>query len=193
MLWLKGCGASEPVYVSVPVTVPEVSGSLPEEKPGHKQIDSTKTITKNVINPINQKLIAENKILKYKYAKADSALQAKMYSDAIAVQDFTYQQEDQYLKLSIVGKVGLGEVQSILPTYTIKERIVESRVKFPVTKYRILLGGEIGASENFDFTSKANLAFQNQKGNMITASYQRVNGVDYVLAGYYFNLYTRKK
>ncbi|SFU77058.1 hypothetical protein SAMN05216480_12311 [Pustulibacterium marinum] len=191
-LWFNGCGAS-PEEKEIMVTVPAVSGSLPATQPKHSIVLPSpvgKTDTVFVPNPVNEKLLAENQQLKDSFAKVSATQKVEMYSDAIQINDFSYQQEDSYINLTVAGKVR-GQILSMLPTYTIKERIVAAKVTVPQTKFRLLAGVEVGNNLQFNsFNFKADLFFQNASGNMLQVSYDTDQRI-YV--GYHFSIFKIRK
>ena len=77
--------------------------------------------------------------------------------------------------------------------YTIKAKSID----LPYQKsfrYRILAGGEVGINKELNQgVIKANLMFQNKKGNIISGSYQKIGSQEYYLAGFHKNLFTREK
>ncbi len=193
LYWFKGCGASAPEEKEIKVTVPAVSGSLPATQPKHSVIlpaPAGKIDTVFIPNPVNEKLLAENQQLKDSFAKANAMQKVEMYSDAIQINDFSYQQQDSYLNLTVTGKVR-GQILSMLPTYTIKERIVAAKVTVPQTKFRLLAGVEVGNNLQFNSANfKADLFFQNAKGNLFQVSYDTDQRI-YV--GYHFSIFKIRK
>jgi hypothetical protein len=60
-------------------------------------------------------------------------------------------------------------------------------------KFRLLIGGGIGMSKELNQgLIKANLGFQNKKGNVAFASYMRLNNIGYILGEYNFSIFTLK-
>ena len=178
-LWFKGCSGSTPSPQIAKVIVPEVKGNFQAKKPVHEPIvinanskanmQKGETIYKE--NPIDKKLIAENEKLKSDYAKASDSIKQLSFNKAIQLNKFSTKFEDENLLLNINGVVQ-GEVKEITPNYIIKEKKVEVPVKVKETVFRLLGGLEVGNNTKLDnFKVKANLMFQNRKGNIISGSF----------------------
>jgi len=139
----------------IPVKWPEKDQKKPIIKWKDKEII--------VENPLNTELVEQ-------YVKAkDSIERLNLYLKSIQLNSFSSKFEDDNLLLNINGTVR-GEVQEITPSYTIKKREVE--VKTKETVFRLLAGAEVGSSiivPKLNF--KANLMFQNRKGDIISGSY----------------------
>jgi hypothetical protein len=175
-LWLKGCTSSstEPQIANVEVTVPEVQGVFEPKKPDHELIKLPKNDKSKIVkveNPINQQLVAENEALKLAFAKETDSLKKQLaYEKSVALNNFSTKFEDENLELNIEGVVQ-GEVKEITPSYKIKERKVETAVKEKQVAFRMLGWVEVGNTLVLDnFAVKANLMFQNKKGNIFSAS-----------------------
>jgi hypothetical protein len=175
-LWLRGCTSSnpEPQIANVEVTVPELQGVFEPKKPVHELIKLSKTDKSKIAkveNPINQQLVTENERLKLAFTKETDSLKKQLaYEKAVALNNFSTKFEDENLELNIEGVVQ-GEVKEITPSYKIKERKVETAVKEKQVAFRMLGGVEVGNTLVLDnFAVKANLMFQNKKGNIFSAS-----------------------
>jgi hypothetical protein len=175
-LWLKGCASSnpEPQIAKVEVTVPEVKRTLESKKPVHFKANLPKNDKSKIVkveNPINQQLVAENERIKLTFAKETDSLKKQLaYEKAVALNNFSTKFEDENLELNLEGVVQ-GEVKEITPSYKIKERKVETAVKEKQVAFRMLGGVEVGNTLVLDkFAVKANLMFQNKKGNIFSAS-----------------------
>jgi hypothetical protein len=122
-------------------------------------------------NPITQQLVAENEALKLAFAKETDSLKKQLaYEKAVALNNFSTKFEDENIELNIEGVVQ-GEVKEISPSYKIKERKIETAVKEKQVAFRMLGGVEVGNTLVLDnFAVKANLMFQNKKGNIFSAS-----------------------
>jgi hypothetical protein len=180
-LWLKGCTSSnsESQIAKVEVTVPEVSGTLPTQHPINTPIVkwSNMTISKQTSNL--------PKIGKSYFNKPKKAIvqNDSFQVDAIHIEDsikkepcerqlnnFSAKFENDDIEINMNG-VAEGTVKEITPSYKIKERKVETAVKEKQVAFRMLGGVEVGNTVVLDkFAVKANLMFQNKKGNIFSAS-----------------------
>ena len=192
VLWFKGCSNDEKTVTAVKVTIPEVKGQFAAKKPVNVPIGQkvSKGKTVYIDNPIDPKLIAENEKLKQDFAKANDSIKKLQFAKAIQLNKFSTTFDDENLLLNIDGIVQ-GEVKEITPSYTIKEKKVEVQVKPKETVFRVLAGGEVGNNTKLDgFAAKANLMFQNRKGNVLTTSFD-TNQVIWV--GYNFSILNVKR
>lgn len=196
-LWFNGCSNKEKAVTSVKVTVPEVKGSFDSKKPKHTPIvinannkaEVQKGKTAFYENEID-KMIAESEKLKQDFDKANDSIKKLQYSIAIKLNKFNSVFEDDNIKIDINGIVQ-GEVKEVTPNYTIKERKLETPVHDKETAFRILAGMEVGNNTALnDFKAKANLMFQNRKGNVLTASFD-TNQTIWV--GYSFSILNIKR
>jgi hypothetical protein len=180
-LWLKGCTSSnpEPQIAKVEVTVPEVQGKFAAQKPINTPIVkwSNSTTLKSKSNlPKNEntyfdkykKTIVQNEpIVVNSEIKSDSIVKKPCEQQ---LNNFSTKFEDENLELNLEGVVQ-GEVKEITPSYKIKERKIETAVKEKQVAFRMLGGVEVGNTLVLDkFAVKANLMFQNKKGNIFSAS-----------------------
>lgn len=119
------------------------------------------------------------------FSKLDSISKSNAYMEAIKLNRFSTEFEDDYLKLNIQGVVR-GEVQEITPAYMIKEQKITIE---DLRKRYLLFGGGAGISTNGNmFTGKINLSLQNKKGSLYTASFQRMGNQNFGLIEYNFRL-----
>lgn len=199
LLWTKSCNSKKPEPKIIEVEVPAQSGDFEPKEPVHTPIVHNPTQSKDSIeikwkekeNPINQKLIQENRQLlaKYKNAK-DSLKRYKMYVQAVQLRDFQTHFEDDYIDLTISGKVQ-GKIKSIKPKYTIKPRTATKKIYPEQTVFRLLGGVEFGNNTLLnDFRYKFNLGFQNAKGNILSVSYEKWNNIDYYWIGYDISIFS---
>jgi len=170
IIWLQN--SCQPQPQTVTVTVPETTGSFAPAKPIHDTIKIKQTVVKwkeipiEIENPINMEIFN-------KYSKAkDSMQRMAILLKAIEIKEFSTDFEDEFLKVTANGTVQ-GEVQTIGFDYTIKERTVEAEVpSSKATVFRLLGGVEMGNTKQFDsFVMKANLEFENKKGNSFTTGF----------------------
>jgi hypothetical protein len=183
-LWLKGCSSAPGETVVKDVVIPEKTGIFESKKPKHNHIvEVNKMVIPDNLTNNNftdfvklqndiAKLYEENALLLNDFEKeTDSLKRIIMYQNAIALNKFSTTFEDDNLLLNIDGIVR-GEVQSITPSYKIKEQKIEVPIKQKEVKFRMLIGAGIGNSLQFDRALfKANVGFQNAKGNILQASF----------------------
>jgi len=122
--------------------------------------------------------------MKGEFAYMDSIQKAEAFNNAIKLNKFSTEFEDDYLVLDIQGIVR-GEVKEITPSYLIKEQ----KINVPIEKRKLLIGAGVGS--NFDlnqFTYKLNLSLQNKSQNIYRVSYQRIGNQNFGLVEYDINL-----
>lgn len=200
ILFLQNCEGgknkiNEPQTIEV--DIPEVSGDFEPQEPVHIVPDTVyitkwKEVKIKTPNPVNDSLVIAYQKLSDSLTAAQAELERfKMYLDAVQIRDFESHFEDDFLKLTISGKVQ-GKVNSLKTDYTIKSRSAQITPKRTI--FRLLGGLEIGNNTSFnEFRYKVNLGFQNAKGNIFGASYERWNGQDYVWARYEFSIFSIKR
>lgn len=195
-IWFRGCNRSEIPNSSVKVIVPETKGSFVVKKPIQVSlvIPSSRSQEKGILSfsqrQQNDALLSENISLKADFAKANDSIKKLQFAKSIELNKFSTKFEDENLLLNIEGVVQ-GEVKSISPNYTIKEKEVKVPVKTKETFLRLLGGLEIGNNKQLSNPIfKANLGVQNRKGNVITGSYDSKKNI-YV--GYQFSIFNIKR
>lgn len=200
-LWLKGCSGHEPA-VAKTIQTKEVKGKFEAVKPIQKPIIITIPGTNEIVykesgnekllqSQIDQ-LISENKSLQEFYNQASDSLQKELYNKAIEVKSFNQTFEDDKLKATSSGFVR-GEIQSLKLDYTIKPQTIELP-KQKETFIRVLAGAGVGMNKELNqFVWKANLGFQNKKGNIIRASFQQIDKKQYYLAEYDISILNWKR
>jgi hypothetical protein len=125
------------------------------------------------------------------FANEDSVGKAKLYKLATELKEFNENWEDDKYKLNLKGFVSANTIREITPTITRKE--FEFTTAVPQVKFRLLLGGGAGISKELNQgLIKANLGFQNKKGNVALASYMQLNKTGYILGEYNFSIFTLK-
>lgn len=173
----RSCQGGDETIVTAKVIVPEAKGIFEAKKPSHEAVtkpssrrqEKGETVYKE--NPIDKKLIAENEKLKKYFAKANDSIKQLSFNKAIQLNKFSTKFEDDNLVLNIDGIVQ-GEVKEITPNYKIKEKKIEVPVKVKETAFRLLAGVEVGNTTQLDaFKLRANIMFQNRKGNIISGSF----------------------
>lgn len=193
-LWFRGCSATTPATQTAKVIVPEVKAKFEAKKPVHEPVvikaNSPQLKISTEPNPLVQKLVKENERLVQDFAKANDSIKQLSFNKAIQLNKFSTKFEDENVVLNINGVVQ-GEVKEITPNYTIKERKMEVPVKSKETVFRLLGGLELGNNIQLDaFKVKANLMFQNRKGNIITGSFDTNQTV---WVGYNISIFDIKK
>ena len=196
-LWFRGCSGSIHSPQIVKVIIPKVQGTFEAKKPVHEPVlipSNSRELKKGKItfieNPIDKKLIAENEKLKSAFAKENDSIKQLSFNKAIQLNKFSTKFEDENLLLNINGVVQ-GEVKEITPNYTIKEKKIEVPVKVKETVFRILGGLEVGNTAQLDaFKLRANLMFQNRKGNIISGSFDTDQTI---WVGYNISIFDVKK
>lgn len=191
ILWLRSCDKGETRIVETP----EIKGSFPVQnnpapnpapKPVYKYLaGKTKTDTVTVENPINLRL------WEY-YQNAKQSKKDSLHASAIGEREYTLNNEDEFLKTTSHIKTRGELLSHQITEYTIKPQKVA--VKAPETVLRLLAGAEVGSNSSFNqFTYKANIGLQNSKGNVIRASYQKVNNEDYFLIGKEWSIFNIRR
>ena len=199
LLWFRGCSSNTPSPQIVKVTVPEIKGKYEAKKPAHEAFSSKmeRTATGKEIlqveNPIDQKLISENEKLKADYALASDSVKQLKFDNAIQLNKFTTNFEDENLIINIDGIVQ-GEVKEITPNYIIKEKKVEIQVKQKQTVLRVLVGGGFGLNKELNQAAyKLDLNFQNRKGDIISGEYLNIGGQSFGMVGFKKSLINIKR
>lgn len=193
-LWFRGCSGTTPATQTAKVTVPEVKAKFESKKPVHEPVlikaNSPQLKISTEPSPLVQNLIEENKRLIQDFAKANDSIKQLSFNKAIQLNKFAAKFEDDNLVININGVVQ-GEVKEVTPNYTIKERKMEVPVKAKETVFRVLGGLELGNNTQLDaFKVKANLMFQNKKGNIISGSFDTNQTV---WVGYNISIFDIKK
>jgi hypothetical protein len=201
-LWLRGCQSNTP-QVAKTMKTKEVKGKFEAVKPNQPPITKrvpdagkSKNYKESEIEKLLQgqidELVFENDRLNYEFNKASDSIQKIMYDKAIELKSFNQTFEDDKLKADIFGLVR-GEVQLLKLDYTIKPQTIELP-KQKETFLRILAGGGVGINKELNqLTYKANLGFQNKKGNIISGAYQKIGSEEYFLAEYDFSVFNWKR
>ena len=193
LLWFKSCN-SQPETIKV--NVPEATGSFETTKVIHDTIFLTKTVKSKPISVNDEfaqseidRLLKEYNELNDAFANANDSLQQIIYAKTIAAKQFSHTFDNDTLNATVKGIVANGEVDKLKLDYKIKSRTIETKI--PQTTFRLLGGIEIGNSLQLDqFVTKANLGFQNKKGNVVTLA---VDTDQRFYVGYQFSIFSLKK
>lgn len=188
--------------------IPEIKGSTTIVKPESKPI----VITQPIFNPSNsdgaknaltkkeaeywkaeaKRLLAENQDMDNAFKNANDSLQQLLYSKAIQINSFAHTWDNDTIKLDVFG-LSKGTVEAIQAKWLIKER----KIQIPKEKevvFRLLGGGGFGMNTELNQTVlKANLGFQNKKGNIIRGSFEKIGSQQYWIAEYDFSIFTIKR
>jgi hypothetical protein len=165
-------------------------------KPIHDTILITRTLTDSKEDKFLQgqieQLIKENKGLTEYFNEASDSVRLLMYQRAVELKTFAHTFENDTIKATTSGIVQ-GEVKSIKLDYTIKPQTIE--IPKPKEKvFSLLAGGGFGIDTQLSQPIyKANLGFQNKKGNVYFASFQRIGSNDFITAEINFNIFSIKK
>lgn len=194
VMFFKSC-TGEPVIVQV--KTPEVNGSFAPVAPIHDTIFLTKTVKSVIVKKGTDefaqaeitRLLAEYDKLNEAFANANDSLQQIIYAKTIAAKQFSHTFDNDTLNATVKGIVANGNVDKLKLNYKIKSRKVD--VKMPQTVFRLLGGIEVGNTTQLDnFTTKANVGFQNKKGNIITVG---VDTDEQFYLGYCFSIFSVKR
>ncbi len=189
-LFLKDC-SNAPTTKPQIITTPKIEAKFEPIKPIHTPIvkkDLGQNLSKNdkskntAIPP--PMIIKNDSLLKSYQREIDDLKKELLFKKAIQLNKFDTKFEDDNLIININGIVQ-GEVQEITPSYVIKPKEIEVQPK--EVKFRMLAGLEVGNTLLFNKPLfKANIGFQNAKGNMITASYDTEQRI---FIGYNFTVF----
>ena len=183
------------------VTIPAITKELPADtEVKHDTIEITKwykdrtnekKLSKDIEEMYDRLKNYQEEIewMQEEFNHSDSLKKAELYRLATELKKFESNFEDENLKLTINGIVGGNEVKEIKPSYTIKERKIDVPQK--QVKFRMLVGGGLGNSLNFDKPLfNANIGFQNARGNILRFGYDSDNRI---LINYDFSLFKISK
>lgn len=192
ILFIQRCDNQDKSILEVPVTVtiPEQSGSfvspsiftpLPENKDN--------VIYKDTIiqeSRMNRELVEA--FIKTK----DSLTKERLYRSAITKRKYSNKFEDDKQIITIDSEVE-GNLLSLVPSYKIKEQIIEATVPVKIKQPVLSLYTGLGISNNTsldNFAVQANLGIQNKKGNIIYGTYDTKGNIG---IGYNIRLFQIKK
>lgn len=179
LAWFKGCSNSE--QKTIDVKVPSVSGKFevvkPEQTPiKSDQIHDVKKVVqykdlskkeREFLQSEISRLLAENDNLLSDFQNANDSLMQVIYKKSIEINYYQHNFENDTVSIRIKGLVR-GEIQTMQTDYKLKSRSVTVPNPKEI-KFRLLAGVEVGNTKEFnDFKTKANLGFQNAKGNVLS-------------------------
>jgi hypothetical protein len=193
-LFFRGCGTSVP---GTTVTIPAITKTLPadtnvkhepiEVAKWYKDRTNEKKLSKDILEMHDRLQAYQEEIdnMQSEFQWGDSIKQAELYRLATELKNFESNFEDENLKLTINGIIGGNEVKEIRPTYTIKEKKIDVPQK--QVKFRMLVGGGLGNSLNFDKPLfNGSVGFQNAKGNILRVGYDSESRI---FVGYDFSIF----
>ena len=172
LLFVNRCSGPGETERIVKVKVPQIVNIFEKQKPLHRKLSNNDTsnddtLAQKEINEILTLWDAE----RLEFAKATDSLQQLLYAKAIEPKAFTSVFDDQFITIDINGIVK-GEVKSITPKYTIKERKIEVAVKERSRVFALKVGVEYGNNLQFNNSVfKGNIEFENKKGNSFSYGY----------------------
>jgi hypothetical protein len=192
-LWCKGCSSETSQREFTKAVKKTFKSVVPKQKEilhfaNKKQL--TNFVKSNPNNPyiseLEDKIFdiqKQNDSLKNNFKSLPDTIKTIEYDKAIQLKLFEHPFEDDFIKAQINGIVQ-GDVKDLGFSYERKKQPI------PITKFRLLLGGGIGANKELNQGIwKFNAGFQNKKGNIIRASYMGVGNQKYVLAEYDFSIF----
>lgn len=188
----------EPTEKIVIATVPSVSGKFESKNPTH--IDLPKNVKSNSVKSKNDKelfleieinkLLKEQEIQREEFASATDSLKKELFNKAIEPKEFKSRFDDDNVTIDINGIV-IGEVKSVAPKYTIKEKKTDVIVRLRQRVFSLKTGVEYGNNLQLNnSTFKANIEFENKKGNSFSYGYD-TNKTHWI--GVKFTLFERKR
>jgi hypothetical protein len=200
LLFFRGCNSTTPQMVKIPEitnvfkTDTIVKHEVVEVQKLVKDRTNEKKLSKDILE-MHERIANYQEEIDYlhdAYKFSDSVQKDSLYKLTTKLKAFNSNYEDDFLKLKINGIIANNEVKEITPSYTIKER--EISVKNKEVYFRLLAGGGFGINKELNQgTWKINTGFQNQKGNIIRGSFQKIGNQDYWLAEYDFSLFKRSR
>ena len=169
LLFVNRCSGTEKTERIVKVKVPQIVKIFEKQKAIHTSF--TKYIASEFEQDEINRLLQEQEQERLEFAKATDSLQQLLFAKAIEPKAFTSVFDDQYITIDINGIVK-GEVKSITPKYTIKEREIEVAVKERSRVFALKAGVEYGNNLQFkNSVFKGNIEFENKKGNSFSYGY----------------------
>jgi len=203
-----GC-PGEKVPVTVEVTIPATTGKMEAVKPKQEVITKKNNhivgINKKVLEKMTDKereffqfqldsLISLNTAYEKEFIYSDSVKKNNLYKEAIQLKSFNQPFENDKIKINATGLVR-GTIESIGFDYEIKEQKINVEIPRQKETYlRVLAGGGFGINKALNQSVwKANIGFQNKKGNIVRGSFQKIGSQDYYLAEYDISILNWKR
>jgi len=169
LLFVNRCSGPGKTERIVKVKVPQIVKILEKQKAIHTSF--TKYIASEFEQDEIDRLLQEQEQERLEFAKATDSLQQLLFAKAIEPKAFTSVFNDEFITIDINGIVK-GEVKSITPKYTVKEREIEVAVKERSRVFALKAGVEYGNNLQFkNSVFKGNIEFENKKGNSFSYGY----------------------
>ena len=196
-LWFKGCGNDcGKTTTNVKVIVPEVKGSFEAKKPKNEPVVNGKNLSitdkskfdksGSANDSLIDALLAENEKLSRDFYLQSDSIKRGLYQKAIQLNKFAQTFDDENVKIDVLG-ISRGTVESLTANYRIKEKELKTEIAQKEVKFRMLAGGTVGNSIDFQKpVFQANIGFQNKKGNILRAGYDSEKRI---LIGYDFSIF----
>lgn len=174
--FFKGCFSENE---TVTVTHKPITGKTTIAEPQTVIIHDTVFVPKKYFGPdlsnadelkwksIYDSVLNANIQMQIQFAKSKN--KDSIYKETISPKAFTRTWDNDTLNATVYG-IYFGAIPNIQLKYTIKSR--KQEVKVPQTVFRLLGGIETGMTKDMNkFNIKANLGFQNKKGNVFSAGF----------------------
>lgn len=208
-IWFRGCSDDcGKTTTNVKVKVPEITGKFEPAKPDHTPVvggesageklskfDKSKNSKSNATNnyegsidndSLISELLIENEQLSRKYYFASDSLKKLMFEKSNQLNRFSKTFDDENVKIDVSG-ISRGTVESLTANYRIKEKELKTEIAQKEVKFRMLAGGTVGNSIDFQKpVFQANIGFQNKKGNILRAGYDSEKRI---FVGYDFSIF----
>ena len=205
--FLGGC-PREKVPATVEVTIPATTGKFESVKPKQEPINknySAEPKYRTLVQNLSEKereffqfqldsLISLNTAYEKEFIYSDSVKKNNLYKEAIQLKSFNQPFENDKIKINATGLVR-GTIESIGFDYEIKEQKINVEIPRQKETYlRVLAGGGFGINKALNQSVwKANIGFQNKKGNIVRGSFQKIGSQDYYLAEYDISILNWKR
>ena len=204
ILWFKSCSkfqnGTNNQSNKHEIKTPETKGSFepkdsikhePIKLPSNKNnqfVDVNKMVQNEKLKNDIAKLYSEMEMQQKAFAQeSDSLKRIILYNKATQLNEFHQEYEDDKLYLLASGLVAGSEVKQLGFNYTIKKQ----SITIPETKFRLLAGGSVGNTLDFQNPLfSAGIGFQNKKGSILLGSFDTEKRIS---IGYYQSIFKVKK
>ncbi len=204
IIWFKGCSRSQNETNiqsnKHEIKIPEIKGKFePKDSIKHDSIklpsnnnnqfvDVNKMVQNEKLKNDIAKLYSEMEMQQKAFAQeSDSLKRIILYNKATQLNEFHQEYEDDKLYLLASGLVAGSEVKQLGFNYTIKEQ----SITIPETKFRLLAGGSVGNTLDFQNPLfSAGIGLQNKNGSILLGSFDTEKRIS---IGYYQSIFSIKK